>query len=111
MWCEPTVKQLSLIPPLYSQENVPIKNQVIHMHFFIGGNDWYITEFDGKDVMFGFAILNGDIFNAEWRCISLSELKSVKVKPFGLEVEREIHWKKKKACEIGKIARCEHGIF
>ncbi len=46
------------------------------LHFFYGGSDWWITEWDGKDTFFGFACLNGDWQMAEWGYVSLSELKS-----------------------------------
>ena len=39
---------------------------------FTGGCDWYITEFDGDDLFFGFAILNSDYEMAEWGYISFA---------------------------------------
>lgn len=44
------------------------------LHFFYGSSDWYITEWDGKDTLFGFAILGGDMQCAEWGYMSLSEI-------------------------------------
>lgn len=101
MWNEPTLKQLEKIPALYATENTPVEDKLIHMHFFIGGSDWYITEFDGKDEFFGYAILNGDTNCAEWGYISLSELKALKVGP--IQVDRDKFWKVKKASDIPKI--------
>ena len=49
MWNKPTEKQLSKIPRLYETESVPIKEKVIHMHFFLGGCDWYIAEHDPEE--------------------------------------------------------------
>jgi hypothetical protein len=34
-------------------------------HYFCGATDIYICEYDGKEEMFGFTILNGDLFNSE----------------------------------------------
>jgi hypothetical protein len=48
-------------------------------HYFCGGTDIYICEFDGEDEMFGYTILNGDIHNSEWGYTSLSELTSIPV--------------------------------
>jgi hypothetical protein len=48
-------------------------------HYFHGGTDIYICEFDGEDVMFGYTILNGDIPNSEWGYTSLSEITSIPV--------------------------------
>jgi hypothetical protein len=79
MWNTPTTDRLSKIPRLYETEHIPLQDKLIHLHFFIGGCDWYIAEFDGEDLFWGFAILNDDFQNAEWGYISFSELKSIKV--------------------------------
>jgi hypothetical protein len=106
MWNEPTQDRLAKIPRLYETENVDAKDKLIHLHFFIGGCDWYIAEYDGKDLFWGYAILNDDRENAEWGYISFSELKEVKIAGW-LEVDCELeeYWKVRKASEIEKI-RC-----
>ena len=43
-------------------------------HYFYGATDFYICEYDGNDLMYGFAILGGDLPNSEWGYFSLSEL-------------------------------------
>ena len=60
MWNTPTRQQLDRIPRLYDTEHTPAEEKLIYLHFFIGGCDWYIAEYDGDDLFFGFAILNGD---------------------------------------------------
>jgi hypothetical protein len=65
MWNEPSKERLAKIPRLYQIENVRLQDKLIHLHFFIGGCDWYIAEFDGEDVFWGFAILNDDYEMAE----------------------------------------------
>jgi hypothetical protein len=103
MWNEPLRKRLEKIPRLYETENVPLKDKEIHLHFFIGSADWYIAEYDGNDLFWGFANL-GDDFNAEWGYISFSELKSIKLKGWvEVDCELEDHWKVKKAVEIDRI--------
>ena len=47
MWNTPTRQQLDRIPRLYETENIPAEEKLIYLHFFIGGCDWYITEYDG----------------------------------------------------------------
>ncbi|GAB7023798.1 DUF2958 domain-containing protein [Salidesulfovibrio brasiliensis] len=79
MWNEPSPEQLDAIPRLYETETIPLENKLIHLHFFIGGCDWYAVEFDGEDTFFGYAILNRDWQNAEWGYFSLSELKAITV--------------------------------
>ena len=106
----PTAKQLSRIPPLYSSEDVPTQEKVIHAHFFVGGCDWWISEFDPKDgIFFGFCNLN-DPQDAEWGYADFEELKQVRVQQkikiggavmaFPVEVEFDRHWTPKMFKEI-----------
>jgi len=44
MWNKPTKEDLKKIPAFYTTEKTPLKEKVIHMHFFIGGCDWYAVE-------------------------------------------------------------------
>ena len=104
MWNTPTRKQLEQIPRLYETENIPTENKLIHLHFFIGGCDWYMAEYDGDDLFFGFAILNSDFEMAEWGYISFDELKSISV--HGIEIDCEMDWTIKKASDIDLIKRC-----
>jgi hypothetical protein len=46
-------------------------------HYFYGGTDIYICEYDKEDLMFGYSILNGDLQNAEWGYTSLSEITQI----------------------------------
>jgi hypothetical protein len=48
-------------------------------HYFCGGTDIYICEFDGTDEMFGYTILGGNLPNSEWGYTSLSEIISIPV--------------------------------
>ena len=104
MWNTPTEGRLSNIPRLYETENVPIEDKLIYLHFFLGGCDWFIAEYDGDDLFFGFAILNGDYEMAEWGYISFAELQSIRI--HGLEIDCETDWTTKKASKIDLIKRC-----
>ena len=104
MWNKPSKERLSKIPKLYETENVPLADKLVYLHFFIGGSDWYIAEYDGDDLLWGYAILNGDDINAEWGYISFSELKEIKIDGWlEIDCELEEHWKVRKASEIEKI--------
>jgi len=104
MWNEPTKEILNRVPRLYETEDVPLKEKLVHLHFFINGCDWYICETDGKDIMWGFCILNNDYEMAEWGYVSLSELRSIKIDGW-LEVDCELEelWEVKKAIDVDKI--------
>jgi len=85
MWNEPTPEQLAKLPNLYETEKVPLKDKPIYIHFFIGDCDWFVSEYDGEDLFFGYAITGNPIF-AEWGYMSFQELKQIRVPP-GIEVD------------------------
>ena len=101
MWNEPTKDQLYKLPRLYETEEIPLKEKLIHVHFFIGGCDWYIVEYDGEDLFWGYADLN-DSEMAEWGYISFQELKEIKLQG-GLEIDCEILDPPRKVGEIETI--------
>ena len=104
MWNVPSKERLERIPKLYQTEDTALKDKLIHLHCFIGGCDWYIAEYDGDDLFWGYTILKGDHQNAEWGYISFKELQEVKIKGW-LEVDCELeeYWKVRKASEIDRI--------
>ena len=109
MWNIPSKERLAKIPKLYETEHIPLKGKMIHLHCFIGGCDWYIAEYDGTDLFWGFACLNGDLQNAEWGYISFSELKEIKVNGWlEIDCETEDVWRIKPASAIEEI-RMAHG--
>ena len=103
MWNKPSKQRLDKIPRLYETEGVPLQDKLIHLHFFIAGSDWYICEFDGNDLFWGYAILNGDYEMAEWGYISFKELRELSVCGIEVDCEPEEYFSNKKASEIDKI--------
>lgn len=103
MWNIPTPERLDRIPRLYETEDIPLKDKIIYLHFFIAGSDWYIAEYDGEDLFFGYAILNGDLECAEWGYVSFNELKSIKIDFLEIDCELEEYWRGKKVSEIKQI--------
>ena len=78
MWNEPSSDELEKLPRLYATENTPMPDTTIHMHFFLGGCDWYVAEYDSNErVFFGYAILSNDLEMAEGGYISFDELREV----------------------------------
>jgi len=106
MWNEPNEERLSKVPGLYETEKVPLQDKLIHLHFFIGGCDWYVAEYDHEKRLFwGFAILNFDYQNAEWGYFSFDELREVNVSGVEVDCELEKFWRVRKACEIENICK------
>ena len=106
MWNKPTEEELSNLPKLYATENVPLKEKVIHLHFFIGGSDWYAAEYCPEEkVCWGFAILNEDYDMAEWGYFSLKEISDLRIA--FVEVDRDLYWTPRKAIEVEQICKAE----
>jgi hypothetical protein len=104
MWNVPSKERLDQIPCLYETESTPLEEKLIYLHFFIGGCDWFIAEYDGEDLFFGFVILNGDTINSEWGYFSFSDLKSQKVSY--LEIDCDLHWQIVPAKQVPLIKCC-----
>jgi len=103
MWNEPSKARLTKIPKLYETEEIPLKDKLIHLHFFIGDCDWYVAEYE-NDRFWGYVILNGDTLNAEWGYFSFNDLKNIKIHGWTeIDCEPEKNWKIQKASEIKKI--------
>ena len=93
-----TEKLRKSIPSLYSGENIPIKNQVVHAKFFINNSTWWILEYsEQKKIFFGFV----DILELELGYISEEELLSININ--GLKVERDLYFTAKKVSEIVEL--------
>ncbi len=75
------------IPPLYTTEHD--EDPLVRCKFFTPWSNWtwLITEFDGKDTLFGWVYGH----EAEWGYFSLSELQSIRG-PFGLPIERDLYF-------------------
>lgn len=102
---EPTKARLLRIPKLYETENDPLKDKLIYLHFFIAGCDWYIAEFDGSDLFWGYAILNNDFIMAEWGYMSFQELKDINIEGIKIDCEFERFFPIQRASNIDKICR------
>ena len=102
MWNTPSKQRLNEVPKLYETEEVPLKEKLIYLHFFLRGCDWFIAETDGKDLMWGFCILNNDLEMAEWGFVSLAELNDIKVGGW-LKIECSQYWEIKPAKQVEKI--------
>jgi len=104
MWNEPSSSDLAALPGLYETEDKSLDKKIIHMHFFLGGCDWYASEYGHNErIFFGYAILNDDLLNSEWGNFSFDELRSINIR--GLEVDRDLHWEPCKAIEVDRIKK------
>ena len=115
----PPAEVLAGIPALYSTENVPPADKVIHLHYFVRSCDWWLAEYDPPARLgWGYACL-GDPDCAEWGNVSLPELESLyqeghleldergrPVRFFPtLIVERDLFWTTRRAKEVSLPGR------
>jgi len=60
-------------------ETAKLKEHPAIFHYFYGGSDFYICEYDPDDgLMFGYGILGGDLPNSEWGYFSILEFSKSK---------------------------------
>jgi hypothetical protein len=91
---------LAKLPALYMTDKVEAEDKIVVLKLFGGSNStWLIVEgqqdFDGgKDDFrfYGFCAPMG-MADGEWGYVQLSELTSIKFQPFGLPIERDMHFK------------------
>lgn len=107
MWNTPSNRRLAQIPALYETESTELQDKKIYLHFFLGGCDWYIAEFNGKNTFWGFVIMNGDLLNAEWGYFTLSELQAINVHGVEIDCELEEHWQIRSASQVDKICQAQ----
>ncbi len=85
----PTKDVLTKTPGMYVTDNWPTSEKVIHAHYFVGGMDWYVAEYDkSSGEAFGFCDLgHGD---GEWGYFDLCELERQSVGVLRQPVERDL---------------------
>lgn len=77
-------------PALYAQDGKG-DEATVHHHYFIGGCDWLVTEYDpAEDMAFGWAC-TGDRQGAELGYVSLAEMEKVRVNGI-FTVDHDDHW-------------------
>ncbi|GGX55945.1 DUF2958 domain-containing protein [Streptomyces chartreusis] len=97
----PTLAQRAEVPTLYSTENTPTPDKIVHLHYFAGAcMNWFVTELDPKcGLAFGWA----HITNGEWGYFHLPELEEIQ-SGIGFVIERDLHWEPKPVREVHQIA-------
>ena len=88
------------IPPLYSQDHIPLAEQTVHVHYFYGNCDWYILEYDPETgIAFGAASLG---YGYELGSMDLVEMGTT---PAGYTaIEREVDWQPRAVKDIPALA-------
>ena len=80
------------LPPLYTNEGNANPTVVVKFFNPCGRSTWYVTEFDGDDLFFGYVVGEFSPTEDEWGNFSLAELSSLRVR-FGLPIEHDRHFR------------------
>lgn len=90
------------LPPLRSQEDIG-ENALALVKFFTPWSNWtwWASEYDPEERLF-FGVVQG--FEREYGYFALEELEGVHG-PFGLKIERDLHWKPKPLKDCGQIEK------
>ena len=90
---------IQAMPVTYQQDGMG-DNAIAHLHYFSGGQNWYITEKDmegdGTIQAFGMVDLG---FGSEMGYISIAGLVQINI------IELDLHWQKKTLAEISASER------
>ncbi len=70
----------------YGSQDGKGKDAKVIARFFVAQATWYILEKENDDILFGLANLG---YGFEYGSISRRELETLRVRPFGLGVERD----------------------
>ncbi|MCU6479017.1 DUF2958 domain-containing protein [Arthrobacter sp. A2-55] len=78
------------IPALGETDGAPFPEKVVHLHYFTGAADWYVTELDPiTNEAFGYSDPTGR--GGEWGYIPLAELEAVNLGGYRV-VERDCYF-------------------
>ena len=73
-------------------------DQMVVAKYFGGSWTWYLMNLDPEDSDYAWGIVNGHAVEmGSWQ---MSELQKVKIKPFGLGIERDLYFEPMKASEV-----------
>ena len=74
--------------------------QMVVAKYFGGSWTWYLMNLDPEDNDYAWGIVDGHAVEmGSWQ---MSELQKVKIKPFGLGIERDLYFEPMKASEVWK---------
>jgi hypothetical protein len=87
----PPAEELAAWPKLYATDNDgPIGDKPIQAHYFQGGMDFYVAEYDPKEKeAFGYTDLG---HGGEWGYMQLDDIEELRGQ-FGLPIERDLDFK------------------
>ena len=99
----PTESELLKLARIKINKNTPLEERVIHMHFFLDGHDWYVSEYDPqRRTFFGYRVPNDEYHRAGWDHFSIDELYQMRGHE-NRRVTRNADWTPRPALKIDRI--------
>lgn len=99
-----TKEILKALPKLYATDGVPLEEKTVICKFFGGSRGtWYVFEGDVQpdgDIEFFGYVVSPQGAGDEMGYFTLNELKSARFPPFGLPIERDLHFTPKPMGEL-----------
>ena len=90
----PILKQLKANSARQQEDDVSMSTMPVVKLFGGGACTWLLSELDDDGIAFGLCDLG--MGSPELGYVSMDELMSIKFPPFGLPIERDMHWKPEK---------------
>ena len=87
----PTIDDLKQLPRLRPKKEISYEETIIYYHLYISKCEWFVAEFDGEDLLYGFVIVNGDFSGGKWGYFSYLDLH--KIESDNLKVDNDASWK------------------
>lgn len=95
----PPKRVLAKIPALYATDGIGSGEKVVHVHYFVGGWDWYVVELD-PETWEAYALVTSPAVGprGEWGYVDLADLALVRSGatlngvPFRQPIERDCFW-------------------
>jgi len=84
-------------------KNTPLEERVIHMHFFMDGHDWYLSEYDPiSRTFYGYYVPQDQYHRACWGRFNIDDLYYMRDHK-NRRVTRNTDWMPRRAMDIDRV--------
>lgn len=93
-------QSLEEMPQIYETDGSSLHEKILYVKYFLQGTGWtwFGAEWDREDGFFGLVVG----LEKEWGYFYLDQLKTLRVAPLYLPIERDLYFTPKKANELKK---------
>lgn len=99
----PSESELLKLANIEIDEDTPLEDRVIYMHFFMDGCSWYMAEYDPESRrFFGYMIPGNKYHKARWDYFGFAKLCRMRGK-IHCRVIRNTDWVPRRAIQVGNI--------